>query len=180
MRRINLKTKFRIFLPFRNSAGFTLIEALISMVILSVGIMGLSSSVNSVIRNQRQSNNVTQATLLTTSKLEDIKRAGTNEAAGGTFSFAYLLDDTANGYLNGYAAPDNRTRTSGDVVGIFTRNWQIQVFPTTAPGGENFSTAATQNAINMVNVTVTTTWVDAYGNNQTVSAGTVMHKRRFF
>lgn len=178
-----MKTKFDIFHPFRSSAGFTLIEALVSMVILSVGILGLSSSVNSVIRFQKQSNNLSQATLLTTQKLEDIKRIGTNELApGGTFNFFYLVD-SANGEVslaNGYVATDPRTRTNNDNVGIFTRTWRIQVFPTTAPNTQNFNTAAGPGLIDMVDVQVTTTWVDDYGNNQSVQSGTVMHKRRFF
>jgi len=170
-----------MFLPFRNSAGFTLIEVMASMVILSVGILGLSSSVNSVIRFQNKSNNMTQATLLNTSKLEDIRRVGTNETAGGTFNFAYLVNTGVNGYVNaanGYAAPNNRTRTANDVVGIFNRAWQIQVYPTTAPAGQTFNNATIPIA--MVNVTVTTSWLDAFGNTQSVSAGTVIHKRRFF
>ena len=40
MKKINSKTKFKIFRPLGNAKGFTLMEALISMVILSVGILG--------------------------------------------------------------------------------------------------------------------------------------------
>lgn len=187
MKKINLTTRFKILLPFGNSAGFTLIEALISMVILSVGILGLSSSVNSVIRHQKQSNNLTTATMLTAAKIEDIKRFGTNELAGGTYSFAFLVDNV-NGHItpaNGYAGT-NRIVAATDVTlgnnvaGGFTRTWQIQVWPTTAPAGENFDDINTQRAINMVEVQVTTTWTDDYGNLQTVQSGTVMHKRRVF
>lgn len=176
-----MKNKFKMFRPLGNAKGFTLIEAMISMTILTVGILGLTSSANSVIRYQNKSNNVSQATLLTADKLEDIKRFGTNELGGGTFSFGYLVDNVAGEITlgNGYAG-NNRLVTNQDQVGIFTRVWQIQVWPTTAPAGENFSTLATQRAINMVEVQVTTTWNDDLGNQQTVQSGTVMHKRRVF
>ena len=180
MKKIHLKFKSKTFHPFGNARGFTLIEALVSMVILSVGILGVASSVNSVVRFQNKSNNLTQATMLTTSKIEDFKRAGTDEPTGGTFGFLYMLDDGPNGYLNGYGNPNDRTRTSNDTIGIFDRTWELTVYPATAPPAENFNNAAGQQAINMVDIQVTTTWDDTFGNEQTVVSGTVMHKRRLF
>jgi prepilin-type N-terminal cleavage/methylation domain-containing protein len=187
MKKINLKNRFKIFHPLGNSKGFTLIEALISMVILSVGILGLSSSVNTVVRFQNKSNNMSQATLLTSQRIEDIKRFGTNElGGGGTFSFAYLVNNQVANPLPGYITAANgfagtpRLVTATDFPGIFTRVVQIQVWPTNAPNGQNFTNVTTQRAIDMVEVQVTTTWNDTAGNLQTVLSGTVMHKRRFF
>lgn len=176
MKKNNLKTKFKNFLPFGNSAGFTLIEVLASMVILSVGILGLASAVNSVNHYQNQSKNVTLATMHTTSKLEEIKRRGTNEPTGGIYGFDYLVDDGANGYMNGYAAPDAWTRSSSDTVNGFTRNWELTIYPTTAQATESFTNPGT---IHMVDVAVTTSWVDGKGKTKSVQAGTVMHRRQF-
>jgi len=189
MKKTNLKTRFKLFRPLGNARGFTLIEALVSMVILSVGILGLSSSVNSVVRYQNKSNNMSQATLLTTAMIEQVKRAGTNEApgGGGLYSFAYLVNNgvantTNPSYItaaNGFAG-SNTSVQAVDVNGIFTRTTVIRVWPQPAPQGQDFSTLATQTAINMVEVQVTTTWNDTFGNQQSVVSGTVISKRRFF
>lgn len=177
MKKINFKNKFKFFRPFGNSAGFTLIEVLASMVILSVGILGLASSINSVNQFQNQSKNMTLATMHTTSKLEEIKRKGTNEPTGGAFGFDYLVDDSANGFLNGYTAPDDWTRTSSDTINGFTRTWQLTIYPASAQASESFTNPDT---IHLVDVAVTTSWVDEKGNTKTAQAGTVMHRRQFF
>ena len=127
MKKINFKTQFEILLPFGNSAGFTLIDVMASMVILSVGILGLASSINSVTQFQNESKNMTLATMHTTSKLEEIKRVGTNEPTGGAFGYDYMVDDTAKGFLNGYAAPDDWKRSSNEVINGFTRNLVLTV-----------------------------------------------------
>lgn len=188
MKKINFKTKLKIFHPFGNSKGFTLIEAMISMVILGVGILGLSSSVNSVVRFQNKSNNMSQATLLTAQRIEDIKRFGTNELGGsGTFSFAYLVNNQVANPLPGYITaangfgPGSTSVTQPNVAnGIFNTTTVVRVWPQPAPAGQSFDDATTQRAIDMVEVQVTTTWNDAAGNLQTVQSGTVLHKRRFF
>jgi prepilin-type N-terminal cleavage/methylation domain-containing protein len=180
MKKINFKTKFKMFQPVRNSAGFTLIEALVSMAILSVGILGLSSSVTSVVHFQNKSNNMSQATLLTTAMIEQVKRAGTNELSGGIYSFLYLVDPV-NGYItpaNGFAGSSTQV-TANNVNGIFNTETVIQVWPPGAPG-QDFSNLANQTAIDMVEVQVTTSWNDSLGNPQSVVSGTVMHKRRVF
>ena len=170
------KTKLKIFRPLENPAGFTLIEVLASMVILSVGILGLASAVTSVNQYQNQSKNTTLATMHTTNKLEEIKRMGTNEPTGGAFGFDFLIDDGVNGYLNGYAAPDIWTRSSSDTINGFTREWELTVYPVTAQATEDF-TDPTQ--IHMVEVVVTTSWVDAKGGTKSVEIATVLHRRQF-
>ncbi len=176
MKKFNFRTRLKIFLPFGNAAGFTLIEVLASMVILSVGILGLASSINSVTQFQNQSKNMTLATMHTTSKLEEILRKGTNEPTGGAFGYDYLVDDSTNGFLNGYAAPDDWTRSSNDVVDGFSRSWVFTIYPASAQATESFVSPGT---IHMVDIGVTTSWVDENGNTKSVQSGTVMHRRQF-
>ena len=59
--------------------GFTLIEILVSITILTIGVLGLIGVADSIIYYQSRSAEVTQATLLTTNKIEEIKRLSTNE-----------------------------------------------------------------------------------------------------
>ena len=88
------KLIYKDFLPAgRNQEGFTLMEVLVSMVILSVGIFGLIKTANSVIFFQANSKMITQATLKTANKIEDVKRFSTNEPTGCSFGFNYLVSD---------------------------------------------------------------------------------------
>jgi Tfp pilus assembly protein PilV len=179
MKRIHIKSKHKIFHPFRNSGGFSLIEVFVSMVILSVGILGLATSFNAVTHYQKQSKDVTLATMYTTNQLENIKRIATNEPTGGVFGFGYLVD-SVDGFVtvaNGYTATNTRTRTASDPTPDgFTVETVITIFPTTAPAAENFDNA---NAIRLVDATVTTTWTDDQGNTKSVNASTVLNRRQF-
>ncbi len=57
-----------------NDNGFTLIEVLIAIVILSVGLLGMASLTVGIIKGNKLSNDLTTATTLAQDKMEDIKR----------------------------------------------------------------------------------------------------------
>lgn len=162
--------------PIRNEAGFTMLENLVSMSILAVGILGLLASVNTTNHFQRQSEDMTLATMHAANKLEEVKRAATNEPTGGAFGFDYLVDDSASGYLNAYTAADNWTRSASDTIDGITRNWTIQVYPVVQDANESF---LVPGAIRMVEAVVTTSWTDERGNLQSVLLATVLHRRQF-
>lgn len=56
--------------------GFTLIEVLIAIVILSVGLLGMASLTVGIIKGNKFSNEVTMATTLAQDKMEDVRREG--------------------------------------------------------------------------------------------------------
>ena len=57
-----------------NNSGFTLIEVLIAMVILSVGLLGTAALITGIINSNKLSNKISTATVLAQDKMEDIKR----------------------------------------------------------------------------------------------------------
>ena len=57
----------------RNNSGFTLIEVLVAMVILSVGLLGTAALITGIIKSNQASNSITTATVLAQDKMEDIK-----------------------------------------------------------------------------------------------------------
>jgi prepilin-type N-terminal cleavage/methylation domain-containing protein len=175
-KRTLMKTNFDCNHQFRKDAGYTIIEVLVSIAILSVGMLGLISSANSVSHYQRQSNQLTIATLAATNKLEEIKRLATNEPTGGAFGFNYLVTDTTGGYLNGYTAPDDWTRSSSDTVNGVGRSWTVQVFPIVNDANESFLNPL---SVKMVEAVVTTTWTDELGQSKNVELAAVLHRRQF-
>jgi type IV pilus assembly protein PilV len=57
-----------------NNRGFTLIEVLVAMVILSVGLLGTAALITGIINNNQLSNKMSTATVLAQDKMEDIRR----------------------------------------------------------------------------------------------------------
>jgi prepilin-type N-terminal cleavage/methylation domain-containing protein len=60
--------------PFSKRNGFSLIEVLIAMVLFAVGMLGLGGMQLISIRGNAFSQKITQATVLTQNKLEELKR----------------------------------------------------------------------------------------------------------
>ena len=58
---------------FINNNGFTLIEVLIAMVILSIGLLGTAALITGIIKGNKVSNRITTATTLAQDKIEEIK-----------------------------------------------------------------------------------------------------------
>ena len=59
-----------------NNKGFTLIEVLVAMVILSIGLLGTAALITGIINGNKVSNRITTATVLAQDKMEDIRRVG--------------------------------------------------------------------------------------------------------
>ena len=90
----------------QNEKGFSLIEVLIAMVILGFGLLAIGGMQIVSIRGGYSSNNVTQATILAQSKLEDLKQLAYTDAnlssgvhnegtlSNSIFSRAYNVADT--------------------------------------------------------------------------------------
>jgi type IV pilus assembly protein PilV len=61
-------------ITIENNSGFTLIEVLVAMVILSVGLLGTAALITGIINSNKLSNKIGTATVLAQDKMEDIRR----------------------------------------------------------------------------------------------------------
>ncbi len=68
----------------RQQSGFTLLEILVAMIVLSVGLLGIAGLTVSIIQGNAYSKNVSTATVIAEARLEDMRRAG--YANTGSFS----------------------------------------------------------------------------------------------
>jgi len=64
----------KILLPLKLSKAFTLIEVMIAMLILAIGLLGLAGMTVVVLRSNMVAQQITEATNLTTSMMEALKR----------------------------------------------------------------------------------------------------------
>ena len=67
-----------------NDNGFTLIEVLIAIVILSVGFLGMAALTVGIINGNKFSNDLTTATTLAQDKMEDIRRQDYSDVTAET------------------------------------------------------------------------------------------------
>ena len=105
--RINREqTKSKNWDLMKNSSGFTLIEILIAMAIFSIGILATTAMVLSTTRNNTTGNIITQATMLATQKIEELK--STEDVAA----------------LESGADPQPIDE-QGNPGGIYTRSWTV-------------------------------------------------------
>lgn len=160
----------------QSQSGFTFIEILIAITIFSVGILGLISSTGTVSLHQRNADNVTEATLLASDRMEEIKRLATNEPIGGNFGFTYFVDDQSGGFLDGWSAPNDNSRNLTDTVNGFNRTTTVEVYPPSVWGTEDFINPET---IHMVEVVVGVSFVDPSGSTKNIVLSTVLQRRQF-
>jgi len=171
-----MKKQQSIKAQLRSNSGFTLIEVLVSITILSFGIMGLLSTMHSVSLHQNNSDFATEATMLASDRLEEIKRVATNEPLGGVFGFSYFVDDS--GFLSGWTPQGNTGRTLTETLpdGI-TRTTTVSIYPV-GTAGEDF-TSANVGSIHMVEVEVEVAWTNNAGVSKNVEVSTVLQRRQF-
>ena len=61
----------------RNNNGFTLMEVLVAMVILTVGLLGMAALITGIINSNKLSNRISTATVLAQDKMEGLSYSGT-------------------------------------------------------------------------------------------------------
>jgi len=87
------------------SRGFTLLEVLVAMVVLSIGLLGLSGLQTSSLRNNHSAFLRSQATLVG-NDIIDRMRANRDSATTGDYDIAYAATPTASSCTSGCSASD--------------------------------------------------------------------------
>jgi type IV pilus modification protein PilV len=97
----------------RGARGFTLMEVLITMLLLSVGLLGVAALTGRIMHGNYLSKNITTATVIAETRLEDIRRAGYAAAAAGNVTDAVTMDGVPFSRLTSIAAdsPVANTKT---------------------------------------------------------------------
>ncbi len=97
----------------RDQRGFSLIEALVSIFLMSIVLLGVAQLIGVSIHLQRASEDLTSATVLAEQKLEELKNVDFNGLVPG---------GSINGDLPGYFdMPD----VDNDGITDYTRRWEI-------------------------------------------------------
>jgi prepilin-type N-terminal cleavage/methylation domain-containing protein len=178
-----------------DQAGFTLIEILVSIAIVAFGILGLIKVVDSIIYYQNESREISQATLLATNKIEEVKRISTNEPSGGKYGFNYLVTDylTDNEMIREsdrtYKLPEVCDRPTVDKRSPncerlaldkgkegpkMTRTLTLRTYPP-----DSTRSFADPEQINLLEAVTKAEWTDKKGKKKSVELSSLIHKRHF-
>ena len=164
----------RRFLGRENNLGFTLIEVMVSLLLMTIGLMAFLTVAKGAIQAKTFADGLTNATILAVNKMEDIKGLGTNEPnGGGAFGFSYLISNT-DGYLSGMTRVDDWTYTKSETLEGFERTLTIETYP--AEGGD--PSFETPGLVSMIKVAVVSEWKDK-GVPHDVQLETIFHRRQF-
>lgn len=142
-------------MPATRAAGFSLIEVLIALVILSVGLLGIAAMVSVSLKSKESSYYRTQATELTYSMLD---RMRANRTVTGAGSY-----DIAPAPATLPAMPTDNCYGSGglcnttDIANLDLNQWKNDL-AAYLPGGDGSITTQTVNQFTQVTITVT--WND--------------------
>ncbi len=147
--------------PLRHSAGFSLIEVLIALVILSVGLLGIAAMVSVSLKSKDSAYYQTQATALAQSIL-DRMRANHPQVAVGTYNINFSGTTTAQPCLG--ASPVSCTQAQIATSDLYDWRYNItNTFPSssTVTASGKITTVAVGTS---TQVTISIRWSDARAN----------------
>ena len=144
----------------RRTAGFSLIEVLIALVILSVGLLGIAAMVSVSLKSKDSSYYQTQATALAQSIL-DRMRANRGQVEIGTYNINFTDATTAQACLGSGAAC-----TPAQVAASDLYDWRYNItntFPSssTVTASGSIATVAVGSS---TQATISIQWSDARAN----------------
>jgi len=138
-------------LQHKKSAGFSLIEVMVSLVILSVGLIGTAKLQTAVLKSGTDSQARSEAVTIAQSKLEELKSYNTLTAYNDIQSSAALISEAAG---NGITLEFTVAGTSAS----YNVDWSI--VENTTP--------------NYLEVSVAVAWQDSMGSPQQVSIDSII------
>ncbi|BBO80103.1 hypothetical protein DSCO28_06690 [Desulfosarcina ovata subsp. sediminis] len=113
------------FFPPSSTNGFTLIEVLLAMCVLSIGLLAVAAMQISAVRNNKTGNTYTQATALAQAQMELIKNSDIDDDSG--FLNPSSLPTTTSD-------PNNPLDENGNSGGIYTRTWTVEAYQVDSDG----------------------------------------------
>jgi prepilin-type N-terminal cleavage/methylation domain-containing protein len=108
-------------LNLSNQRGFTLIEALVAMMVATVGLMAMAELMAVTIRMQQLGRNATSASRLAQDKIDELNTVGfgaASMACGGSLTGATVA---------------NHFDTPANANGDYTRRWRVSAGPDASP-----------------------------------------------
>ena len=137
----------------KKSSGFSLIEVMVSLVILSVGLIGTAKFQTAILKSGSDSQARSEAITIAQSKLEELKSYNTLAAYNDIQSSAYLISEAED-------AGETLEFVVAGTSASYNLDWSIT---------ENITP-------NYLEVAITVDWQDSMGSPQQVSINSIIGK----
>jgi type IV pilus assembly protein PilV len=144
-------------MKMKKQTGFTLLEVMVAMLVLSIGLLGLAGLMASSMRNNQSAYHRTQATWLAYDALDRVRANRVSARAGG-----YSAADTL-----GAPASCSATAPTGTVAAQDIGGWKNMI-ACALPEGDGAIDVDTSNS----QVTVTIQWNDSRGTGDAATLAT--------
>ncbi len=108
---------------FRSSSGFSLVEALVATTLVTVAVVGLAQLVVGAAAANRRARAATAATLLASSKIDDLLAVPWSDQVAAATSSDASLDQDVAGY---YDVLDAAGQPAHGAAGAFVRRWSVR------------------------------------------------------
>ena len=150
----------------RPEAGFGLIEVLVTVLVISTGLLAYVALQRNVFREANLASAQVAATELALDKLDDLRGFTHLNAMAGKFAYQDIANDAGGALAAGAVAVDSVS---------LTRNWTVTDYWYTGVNMAPATTAPTGNPLPSFKlVTVTITWTDLNGVAQSLAlSGTI-------
>lgn len=148
----------------RGQLGFSLVEVLVTLAVISIGVLGHVSFQRLVYRDTGLASTRNVAAEMAAAKLEDLRGYSQLDSELGNFAFQDITDNTGGILGNG-------TVTVGNTE--FTRSWTTTNYYYTTALAAPTTTVPTGSPLpDFKAVTVTIGWLDVTGNAQSLNVST--------
>mgnify|MGYP001557452415 CR=1 FL=1 len=158
----------------RFQSGFSLIEILITLVVVTLGVMAHVTFQHVTLHEAGLSTSRAKAAELALEKIEDLRAFGCLNTGGCSFAFQDIATNLG-GTLNAgtLVLPANAAFTVDNST--YTRTWTVTSYWYTATNSAPVTTAPTGAPLpSLIGVTVTISWTDTNGNPQALSLSTLI------
>jgi len=142
----------------QTSKGFTIVEVLVSMVILAIGVLGLGVMQITSLQNTQGGQMRSQATILAYDMI-DTMRTNSPSVTSGAYNIGFA--DETPAATECYGAEANCT--SAEMATSDINHWRTSL-AASLPSGNGFIAAGDAGTTNRVSVIIT--WIDPYAADQ--------------
>lgn len=152
--------------PRHRQAGIGLIEVLITLLVISVGLIGHVTFQRVVFHSSTLATARATATQIAMNKLEDLRGFTTLHNAPGKFAFQDIADNTGGTLQAGTVTADNTT---------YTRHWSATNYWYTGTNEPPANTPPSADPLpDLKQVTITVGWTDIDGKAQTINLSSLI------
>ncbi len=169
-----------------NSRGFSLIEVMVALLVLALGILGISKLQGTLIRSSSDANQRAIAVSIAQEKIDDLKSFSKINSSDGwavsgqssnltanNLAFTHIDDNVGGAPVGTEGLLANQAISRGNA--IFNLTWDVEDYEFDT--GAMTAASSASSTIDFKEVTIDVSWVDEVSSQQSISLSTIIDSR---